>query len=176
MRDTMIINVSGIPGHAMGIDLNIEHLIGYLKALFAAKGIYSNWDRLGNISAVINHIQKVKIQVARSMCASYQGSTHQNVDTSNLVWCIADKARDLQLLKIVPNREGQSSAKAVPDLRASGREKFATASLATFNKKIRDMASGRCVAAETDELPPPDFTDAANEELDNGDGNPETDD
>lgn len=31
MRDNMIINVSGIPGHCMAIDLNIEHLIGYLK-------------------------------------------------------------------------------------------------------------------------------------------------
>ncbi|KAF8233489.1 hypothetical protein L208DRAFT_1075284, partial [Tricholoma matsutake] len=139
MCDTMIINVSGVPGHAMGIDLNIEHLIGYLKALFAAKGIYSNWDRLGNISAAINHIQKVKIQVARLMCVGYQGSTHKNVDTSKLVWRIADKARDLQLLKIVTNCEGQSLAKAVPDLRALGREKFATASLATFNKKICDM-------------------------------------
>ena len=31
MRDNILINPSGIPGHAMGIDLNIEHLIGYLK-------------------------------------------------------------------------------------------------------------------------------------------------
>ncbi len=31
MRDNMLVNVSGNPGHAMGIDLNIEHLIGYLK-------------------------------------------------------------------------------------------------------------------------------------------------
>lgn len=31
MRDNMIVNVSGLPGHFMAIDLNIEHLIGYLK-------------------------------------------------------------------------------------------------------------------------------------------------
>jgi len=31
MRDNMLVNVSGIPGHAMGMDLNIEHLIRYLK-------------------------------------------------------------------------------------------------------------------------------------------------
>jgi len=31
MRDNILINPSGIPGHVMGIDLNIEHLIGYLK-------------------------------------------------------------------------------------------------------------------------------------------------
>ena len=27
----MLVNPSGLPGHAMGIDLNIEHLIRYLK-------------------------------------------------------------------------------------------------------------------------------------------------
>lgn len=31
MRDNMIINISGLPGHAMPVDLNIEHVIGYLK-------------------------------------------------------------------------------------------------------------------------------------------------
>jgi hypothetical protein len=32
MRDNMIICISGGgPGHCMGVDLNIEHLIGYLK-------------------------------------------------------------------------------------------------------------------------------------------------
>jgi Family of unknown function (DUF6589) len=31
MRDNMIVNVSGLSGHFMAVDLNIEHLIGYLK-------------------------------------------------------------------------------------------------------------------------------------------------
>ena len=31
MRDNMLVNVSGLEGHAMPIDLNIEHLIGELK-------------------------------------------------------------------------------------------------------------------------------------------------
>ena len=31
MRDNMLVNVSGLPGHFMAVDLNIEHLIGYLK-------------------------------------------------------------------------------------------------------------------------------------------------
>ena len=31
MHDNMMVNVSGLPGHFMGVDLNIEHLIGYLK-------------------------------------------------------------------------------------------------------------------------------------------------
>jgi len=32
MRDNMLINISGLDGHAMPIDENIEHLIGQLKA------------------------------------------------------------------------------------------------------------------------------------------------
>jgi hypothetical protein len=31
MRDNMLVNVSGLEGHAMPIDLNMEHLIGQLK-------------------------------------------------------------------------------------------------------------------------------------------------
>lgn len=31
MCDNMIVNVSGLPGHFMAVDLNIEHIIGYLK-------------------------------------------------------------------------------------------------------------------------------------------------
>lgn len=30
----MLVNVSGLPGHAMGMDLNIEHIIRYLKVWF----------------------------------------------------------------------------------------------------------------------------------------------
>ena len=31
MCDNMIVNVSGLPGHFMAVNLNIEHLIGYLR-------------------------------------------------------------------------------------------------------------------------------------------------
>ena len=31
MRGCMLVNPSGLPGHWMAIDMNIEHLIGYLK-------------------------------------------------------------------------------------------------------------------------------------------------
>ncbi|KAF8232044.1 hypothetical protein L208DRAFT_1224210, partial [Tricholoma matsutake] len=67
---------------------------------------------------------------------NYQGSTHWTVDTSQLVWCIANKALELRLQEVVQNRDGQSSAKSVLDLHTEGREKFAASSLATFNKKV----------------------------------------
>ena len=31
MHDNMLVDISGLPGHAMVMDLNIEHLIRYLK-------------------------------------------------------------------------------------------------------------------------------------------------
>lgn len=93
------------------------------------------------------------------MHANYQGSTHHAIDTSKLIWCIADKTHDLQLQKVVLNQEGQTIAKLIPDLHTEGREKFAVLSLATFNKKVQDMALGRAVLLEDDDLPAPDFGD-----------------
>lgn len=86
------------------------------------------------------------------MKANYQGSTHKSVDTRALVWKIADKARELNLQQKIDNR---TASKAVPDLRALGRQKFASASLATFNKKMRDFIAGKAeVITEDDELAP----------------------
>ncbi|KAG6826101.1 hypothetical protein H0H92_001127 [Tricholoma furcatifolium] len=135
MRDNMLVNVSGLAGHWMAIDLNIEHLIGYLKALFAAKGVYLNWERLGNLSACIGHLQMIKARVTKSLSTQYQGSTHTTSDSSALVWRIANNARENQLQDIVPNRVSPC-VKVVPDLRALGRAQFASSSLATFNKKL----------------------------------------
>jgi hypothetical protein len=85
MHDNMLVNVSGLPGHAMGMDLNIEHIIQYLKVQFGhsfklychlltenaclyrhclPQGIYANWERLGNISAAVNYLQLIKTKVA----------------------------------------------------------------------------------------------------------------
>ncbi|KAJ8461886.1 hypothetical protein ONZ45_g18133 [Pleurotus djamor] len=60
MRDNMLLNISGLPGHAMPVDLNIEHLIGYLKTLLVVKGLYSTWEHLGDASACIVQLQHLK--------------------------------------------------------------------------------------------------------------------
>ncbi|KAF8267863.1 hypothetical protein EI94DRAFT_1579754, partial [Lactarius quietus] len=107
--NNMLVNVSGLSGHAMGINLNIEHLICYLKTLFSTKGIYSNWDHLGNIAAGIGYLQLVKKQVTKSLKSGYQGSTHTAVDTSALVWQIVNKTSELKLQIIIPNRDTDSN-------------------------------------------------------------------
>jgi len=96
----------------------------------------------------------IKKQVTKSVKAGYQGSTHTNVDTSALVWRIASKARELQLQRVVPRREGNLQVKPVPDLHAVGLRKFETSSLATFNKKIIDMKQGITYQLEEDEIAP----------------------
>jgi hypothetical protein len=173
-RDNMLVNPSGLAGHAMPMDLNIEHLIGYLKVtislfnglltlkydqqqLFVAKGMYANWDRLGNISAAINHLQSIKKQVFESMQTSYHGSTHTKADTSNLVWRIANKAQELHLQREIVGRANSSHTKATPDLRALGRQKFRSSSMATFNKKIEEYKQGLPVSHEVDEISTANF-------------------
>ncbi len=110
--------------------------------MFAAKGIYSNWDRLGNIAAGINHLQAIKKQVMNSIKSGYQGSTHTSVDTSELVWRIANKAEELQLQELHTDRQANARVKPVVDLTKVGYKKFEMASLATFNKKISAMKQG----------------------------------
>ncbi|KAN0132824.1 hypothetical protein V8E53_009495 [Lactarius tabidus] len=128
MQNSMLVNPSGLPGHVMGINLNIKHLICYLKVrdtigipcgLFVAKGIYLNWDCLGNIAASINYLQLIKKHVTRSLGSGYQGSTHTD-------------SRELGLQCATIDQEANTNCKA----------KFEASSLATFNKKIADMKQG----------------------------------
>ena len=133
-----------------------------MQSLFAAKGIYANWDRLENISAGVNHLQLIKKQVSKSMHAGYQGTTHKDVDTSMLVWRITNKARELKLQESVVNREGIAHLKATPDLRVVGYQKFINSSLATFNKKLENMKQGKSSPLKDDEIAPLALTTDSN--------------
>lgn len=141
------------------------------QSLFAAKGIYSNWDRLGNISAGINYLQLVKKQVTTSLKSGYRGSTHTNVDTSALVWRVANKSAELKLQCKVKRREGNSTAQPRVDILTHGFRKFQSSSLATFNKKLEDMRQGDISQPEVDDIAPcqvVDDTDADDLEAGNG--------
>jgi hypothetical protein len=56
MCDTMLVNPSGLPGHAMGIDMNIEHMIGYLKVCLSVSGKNS-----GSLSAGLDTICRQRL-------------------------------------------------------------------------------------------------------------------
>ena len=174
MRDNMIVNISGLPGHFMAVDLNIEHLIGYLKVrehfhddfiscdeefqmFFVAKGLRSSWDRLGDISGAVIQLQNVKKQVSKALGASYEGKTHTTPDTSKLVWKVANEVRELVLSKYQPGRKGNDKQRLVTNLIDIGERKLLSSSLETFNKKLACMKAGNLDGlagmVEEDELP-----------------------
>ncbi|KAJ7848020.1 hypothetical protein B0H14DRAFT_3453381 [Mycena olivaceomarginata] len=107
--------------------------------LFTSKGVYGDWDRLANISAAIDILDSIKTSMAASLGASYNGTGHKDVDTSDLV-----------------GREG----KATPDLLAVGEAVLKSSTLSTFNKKRRELLKGIVLGTEEDidDIPTIDIT------------------
>jgi hypothetical protein len=106
--------------------------------LFARKGVYGSWDRLANISAAIDVLDSIQTSMAASLGASYSGTGHKDVDTSDLVWRVARKASELSLNRLQADRHG----KPTPDLLVTGEAALKSSSLATFNKKRRELLKG----------------------------------
>ncbi|KAJ7803074.1 hypothetical protein B0H14DRAFT_2384908, partial [Mycena olivaceomarginata] len=166
VRDNMIFNMSGGRDKGQGVDMNMEHNIGKIKALctyanidqelFASKGVYGGWDRLANISAAIDVLDSIKTSMAASLGASYNGTGHKDVDTSDLVWRVCRKARELDLNTAQVGREG----KATPDLLAVGEAVLKSSTLSTFNKKRRELLKGIVLGTEEDidDIPTIDIT------------------
>ncbi|KAF7328239.1 hypothetical protein MVEN_02563800 [Mycena venus] len=151
----MIFNMSGGHGKGQGVDMNMEHNIGKIKELFTARGVYGSWDRLANISAAIDVLDSIQVSMAASLGASYSGTGHKDVDTSDLVWRVARKARELNLNTPQVNREG----KATPDLLVVGEAALKSSTLSTFNKKRRELLKGIIEVTEedVDEIPAMDI-------------------
>ncbi|KAJ7751581.1 hypothetical protein B0H16DRAFT_1460136 [Mycena metata] len=162
VRDNMIFNMKGIPGRGQGVDMNMEHNIGYVKKLFAAKGMYGDWDHLANISAVINVLASIKSNIAMSMDASYAGKFHKEADTSDLVWRVAHKAKELKLNQT----KADQSAKTTIDILVTGEHLMKSSTITTFNKNRRNLLKGIIADAEEDEIPALDIV------VDYADGSP----
>jgi hypothetical protein len=62
-----------------------DHGIKRKQDLFARKGVYGSWDRLANISAAIDVLDSIQTSMTASLGASYSGTNHKDVDTSDLV-------------------------------------------------------------------------------------------
>ncbi|KAJ7241231.1 hypothetical protein B0H12DRAFT_1024303, partial [Mycena haematopus] len=167
VRDNMIVNMKGIPNRCEGVDANMEHNIGRVKELFAAKGMYGSWDPLADISAAIDVIDSVKNSIAMSLDASYNGRSHKTPHTSNLVWRIAHKARELGLNRFNPARDENSVVKASVDILSAGEAVLRSPSLATFNKNRKDLLKGIHVQEEEDEMPPMGLSLVRSEDDDN---------
>ena len=77
-----------------------------------------------------------------SLEASYNGTTHTTPNTSAIVLKVADKARELKINTFISDREGNNSIKSTVDTLATGEQLIKSLTLATFNKKRRNLASG----------------------------------
>lgn len=133
----------------------LSHLLksNTLKGLLQAKGLQSTWDRLGNISATVDILKKLKKQVSTAMKTAYQGTTHKTPKTDHLVWRVANKVREEKLHSYKEDRIGNKKVKLVPDIIYVGRAKLISSSLKTFNRKIHCMVEGREYDDEADSLP-----------------------
>jgi hypothetical protein len=116
--------------------------------------LYGSWDRLGDASAVINHVQDVKKRVGTALGTVYHGSTHSSPDTSHQVWRVAEKVKQVGLQTFHLGREENQHAKPCVDILAEGEAKLQSSSLKTFNKKIHQYLAGQSVETEIDTLPP----------------------
>ncbi|KAH8980963.1 hypothetical protein EDB86DRAFT_2784541, partial [Lactarius hatsudake] len=98
----------------------------------------------------------------KSLKSGYRGSMHTDVDTSALVWRIANKASELELQCTIPGRGSNSTVRPVVDILTAGYRKFQTSSLATFNKKVADMRQGKPLTSqsEVDEIAPCQVTES----------------
>ncbi|KAF7966984.1 hypothetical protein HWV62_36286 [Athelia sp. TMB] len=174
MGRAMLKNMSGVPGNCMGTDLNIEHVIRFLKVgsletngiyithagqfLFANHGLHSSWDRLGDISASANYLMKIKTALGPAL-GKYQGSTHTTPDTSSLVLRVAEKMSEIELNKAVLSRVGNDVARPVEDILSKGERELKSATLNTFNKNIRKARSGVIIEEEQDDIAPVAFAE-----------------
>ncbi|KAL0568130.1 hypothetical protein V5O48_013859 [Marasmius crinis-equi] len=139
MKENSLVNVAGLKDHFMGIDRNIEQIIGELKQQHASKGKADSWDRLADLSAAIKSLRAIKDHFRKIR--------------------VAEDAARSQLQEFAPNQM-VSEAKLTSDARQEGYEKIQRTTLPTFNKNMRAIitrGSEGEVQEEDDEIPPAGF-------------------
>lgn len=103
-------------------------------------------------SACLNEVKEIKEKFARTMDLPYQSKKHSDVDTSHLVWRVANKVREEGLQEFTPNRDGNRRAKPVKDLLEEGRKTIQSSTLKTFNKKWRSFVEGHSFQPDEEDL------------------------
>ncbi|KAG1873853.1 hypothetical protein F4604DRAFT_1582361, partial [Suillus subluteus] len=149
MRDNALINLTGLEGHIKFLKVRLDYII--------TKGVYSTWDRLGDISATIALLQNIKKQVGHALGITYHGLNHTTPNTSSSVWKVANKLNELELHVFNPDRKENDSIKPIVDVLTEGKQKLKSSTLVSFNKKVREMLAGNGYEQEEDELPRASF-------------------
>ena len=110
-------------------------------------------DQIGNISAAVDILKKLKKQVASALKTAYKGTTHKVPKTDHLVWHVSKKIYDKGLHLYTEDRPGNKNIKAITNSLFVGQEKLRSSSLSTFNCKICDMIEGQQYNEDLDSLP-----------------------
>jgi hypothetical protein len=90
----------------------------------------------------VDLLQDTKKQVTSALGCPYQSSSHTTPDTSDSVWKVANKMREIGLDTFKHGRDGNDTAKKVVDVMALGEKRLKSSTLATFNKKVRRLHDG----------------------------------
>ncbi|EIW79497.1 hypothetical protein CONPUDRAFT_58071, partial [Coniophora puteana RWD-64-598 SS2] len=159
VRRNSIICPSGRgPGFCMAPDLNAEHGVDALKTLFLAKGVLGDWDRLGDGAACIMHAEAAKRKISSAFGLSYQSQTHTTPSTRALVFKVADKVKEHDLLTADSLRKNTHGVKPTVDLLNDGRARLRSQSIPAFNKRLELLQQGKEWTEDVDELPPMSIT------------------
>ncbi|KAF8989362.1 hypothetical protein BDQ17DRAFT_1434511 [Cyathus striatus] len=111
--------------------------------LISAKGLKMTWDSLGNISAAIHKLNKIKKKIAEISELSHLNHYHSQVDTSDLVWHVAKKSKEESFQIFKEKHHGNTKVNIVIDLVEEGSKKLKSLTLSTFNAKFKLFASGQ---------------------------------
>lgn len=135
-----------------------------VKFLFASRGIYSTWERLGDVSSCADYLMKIKKALGLAL-GKYQGSSHTTPDTSSLVWKVANKVREAELDIFKLQREGNELMKPVTNIILEGERKLKSSTLKTFNKNVRKLVAGEAVDDEVDDMVPVAFGEPSYDDI-----------
>ena len=115
------------------------------------------WERLGSISVIIEFLQNIKKQVMVALGCPYKGTNHTTPDTSDCVWKVANKVKELGQHQFEPSREGNKMAKKTVNIISLGEKQLKSSTLATFNKKVQHLHNGYLdedTELDVEEMPP----------------------
>jgi hypothetical protein len=154
----MLINMSGIDNQWMGVDMNIEHLINFLKVMFfvvrdqstylsnqtvfTSKGVHASWDRLGDISVASNVLRATKKRLGGELKTIYRGRTHKLPDLSKSVQKVFRMAVEIGLLDSSSSGDSIDPKYGIVDVLEAGKKSLKSSTLESFNKKVQHLAAG----------------------------------
>jgi hypothetical protein len=88
---------------------------------------------------IVEFLQNIKKQVTAALGCPYKGTSHTTPDTSDCVWKVANKVKELGLYKFEIGREGNEMAKKTVNILSLGEKRLKSSTLATFNKKVQRL-------------------------------------